>query len=846
MAMLSFGGIDVSKDRLDVMVLPEEQCSSVSNDPAGWAELVEQLRGFSISAIGIEASGGYERGVMRALLAAGMSVRQVNPFKLRQFARASGVLAKNDPLDARMIASFVADTGRGKKRFVFLGSAGGGNRSIKVRSPPCSWASCDPLLAYNPFRRRRATDADRRFAMSWLAAQFAPVTAGKAASRAPMAPIRHASSAARQHQHHHCACGGGCPRCASSGRPLDTTLRRSMEARLHTPLSDVRVHADDAAAEAAGAERANAFTVGSDIWFGEGRYAPHTDSWLPTIGHEVVHVVQQRGGGAAGAPHDAEAEAHALAAPLAAGAPVHVKHLAPLGVQRDAAGASPPMTPSEQLVQSTFGDAGVQAVRQYQSKAAELAAVHRVYLATHQIPATWTSFAIIEIKEGRLMTRAERYEAMLKKQGKDQPVMNDLFIDARDPEYVTKEEFHDEFLARHRAEWDQCEEEHTFNKYIFRCHREVDEKYGGEEFKSWKRSYDADLLRQNAPIVAKMGAVIEGGAFATAGRAAGGLVGWARGGDPLKDSETGAAIGGLFDTTLLVWAGSKARGRVAEMPPSPPPSEPAVGDWISTSAVPGPQQVEAVLGDTTVLTPAIKPTQPGRALPAAGESRQPSQPAPMMSAPLSPRSALPPGSVFPGPRPAAPATSRGHELDMSGRLAAAQAVETTKRNIADQQAWLRANQPPAPTEPAEVQRPKMPPELAKAVRNLPPLSQPDERVAGLKGLLERPGLEPEEAEYLRALERKAEAESQKEAVDAVGKALATLATTLAREQETLRQASLTVKQLIEARGPNYKAKISRTPYDEVMGKEAYDKLPSRQQLVPITCIHCIRSRTRRR
>jgi transposase len=45
---------------------------------------------------------------MRSLLAAGMSVRQVNPFKLRQFAKASGVLAKNDPLDARMIASFVA------------------------------------------------------------------------------------------------------------------------------------------------------------------------------------------------------------------------------------------------------------------------------------------------------------------------------------------------------------------------------------------------------------------------------------------------------------------------------------------------------------------------------------------------------------------------------------------------------------------------------------------------------------------------------------------------------------------------------------------------------------------
>jgi transposase len=108
MAMLNFAGIDVSKDRLDVMVLPEEHCSSVSNDAAGWAELIEQLRGFSIAAIGIEASGGYERGVMRALLAADLPVRQVNPFKLRQFARASGVLAKNDPLDARMIASFVA------------------------------------------------------------------------------------------------------------------------------------------------------------------------------------------------------------------------------------------------------------------------------------------------------------------------------------------------------------------------------------------------------------------------------------------------------------------------------------------------------------------------------------------------------------------------------------------------------------------------------------------------------------------------------------------------------------------------------------------------------------------
>ena len=108
MAMLSFCGIDVSMDRLDVAVLPQQQCWSVGNAPTNWRELIEQLRGFSIAAIGLEASGGYERGVMRALLAAGMPVRQINPFRLRQFASASGVLAKNDRLDARMIASFIA------------------------------------------------------------------------------------------------------------------------------------------------------------------------------------------------------------------------------------------------------------------------------------------------------------------------------------------------------------------------------------------------------------------------------------------------------------------------------------------------------------------------------------------------------------------------------------------------------------------------------------------------------------------------------------------------------------------------------------------------------------------
>ena len=108
MEKLSYGGIDVSKDRLDVVVLPEGWFFSVSNDTAGWVELVARLHPLAVSAIGLEPSGGYERGIIRALLAAGLSVRRVNPNKLRQFARARGVVAKNDRLDARLIAEYVA------------------------------------------------------------------------------------------------------------------------------------------------------------------------------------------------------------------------------------------------------------------------------------------------------------------------------------------------------------------------------------------------------------------------------------------------------------------------------------------------------------------------------------------------------------------------------------------------------------------------------------------------------------------------------------------------------------------------------------------------------------------
>jgi len=106
--MVPTAGIDVSKDRLDVAVHPTNEQFSVTNDAAGWRLLVRRLRPLAVRAIGIEASGGYERDAISALLKAGLPVRSVNPWKLRLFAKAAGVLAKNDRLDAGMIARFVA------------------------------------------------------------------------------------------------------------------------------------------------------------------------------------------------------------------------------------------------------------------------------------------------------------------------------------------------------------------------------------------------------------------------------------------------------------------------------------------------------------------------------------------------------------------------------------------------------------------------------------------------------------------------------------------------------------------------------------------------------------------
>lgn len=102
-------GIDVSKDKLDVYLVPTGAHLQVPNGPCGLKALTSAVAGLGRSgAVALEASGGYERRACDALTKAGHGVRLLNPAQVRSFAGALGQRAKNDRLDARLIASCAA------------------------------------------------------------------------------------------------------------------------------------------------------------------------------------------------------------------------------------------------------------------------------------------------------------------------------------------------------------------------------------------------------------------------------------------------------------------------------------------------------------------------------------------------------------------------------------------------------------------------------------------------------------------------------------------------------------------------------------------------------------------
>ena len=105
-AIAIFVGIDVSKARLDVAVRPWGQSESVTNDEAGIKSLVKRLGEIQPALIVLEATGGVERQLTRALVNAELPVVVINPRQVRDFAKATGQLAKTDSIDALVLARF--------------------------------------------------------------------------------------------------------------------------------------------------------------------------------------------------------------------------------------------------------------------------------------------------------------------------------------------------------------------------------------------------------------------------------------------------------------------------------------------------------------------------------------------------------------------------------------------------------------------------------------------------------------------------------------------------------------------------------------------------------------------
>lgn len=104
-------GIDVSKDRLDVHVWPADQAFHADNTPAGIAPVIERLVPLGVTLVVVEATGRYERRVAFELMSAGFEVAVVNPRQPRDFAKATGQLAKTDRIDAKILARFGAVIG---------------------------------------------------------------------------------------------------------------------------------------------------------------------------------------------------------------------------------------------------------------------------------------------------------------------------------------------------------------------------------------------------------------------------------------------------------------------------------------------------------------------------------------------------------------------------------------------------------------------------------------------------------------------------------------------------------------------------------------------------------------
>ena len=105
-SIVSFAGIDIAKRTLDLHFRPENRALSTTNDPRGFREILAFLPKPRTCLIVIEATGGYQRALVDALLEAEHYVAVVNPRQVRDFARGLGILAKTDAIDAAVLSRY--------------------------------------------------------------------------------------------------------------------------------------------------------------------------------------------------------------------------------------------------------------------------------------------------------------------------------------------------------------------------------------------------------------------------------------------------------------------------------------------------------------------------------------------------------------------------------------------------------------------------------------------------------------------------------------------------------------------------------------------------------------------
>jgi transposase len=99
-------GIDVGKDLLDIYVYELEKHWQITNTVEGIKTLIKQLNRYTLTRVLVEATGGYERRLAEACAEKGLPLIIVSPLQVRQFAKAQGIIAKTDKIDARLIAQF--------------------------------------------------------------------------------------------------------------------------------------------------------------------------------------------------------------------------------------------------------------------------------------------------------------------------------------------------------------------------------------------------------------------------------------------------------------------------------------------------------------------------------------------------------------------------------------------------------------------------------------------------------------------------------------------------------------------------------------------------------------------